>query len=431
MSKPRVLLTLNEPPNNSSGLGTLWAKLSIGLAEHIELDFLAPDLATCFATQDNEIQFQGSLFACKSPPLDRVSSVRRNGFGVSIWRKSWWTLVRAYSILSSKLGISGKTYEGWYLDLVRQKLTELSLKKQYEYFAVHVPSLALAKVVHEFCVLNQRKLILIIGDPAGGRHGSTFVPEQPELQQKMLDECAAFVTTEPTFSNYYSKHFSIDVNKLVYFSDCFFQDTQRTERSTPFLARLDGEPERSTAVRFVHWGAIASYRDPTPFINAIAKLTRQGSFDIRLNVAGKIDAVQQRKHAQSMLGDRLTMKPIGSYQHAVSVALEADIFLVIVSDRHMDNMPSKMIEGLSFERPMLLLANPNSAASKFVFAAGIGEVVSGESEVQIIQAIKSLTANYERFRNAFSHSLVQQFRVEVVGQQMGGRLSSVLLSEDT
>jgi glycosyltransferase involved in cell wall biosynthesis len=419
MAKLKVLLAADEPPTNSSGLGTLWAKLSIGISKHLELDVIAPHLETCFATQDNKIGVSGELIAIKYPPLSRRSSININDPAITGVRRLFWLAVRVFVKVFEKFRlIETNKYQNWLYTAIYGELLNPKNVSHYDFYAVHIPSLELAETVYTASKHIGKPLILVIGDPQGHRNGAEFVPAKRTLQQQMIRDCSALLISEATYNNYYQKCFEIDSAKVVFFSDCY-------------LAAPDSIKtiNRRSRTRLLHWGAIAEYRNPSSLIDAIKAINCNAKGKIVLTIAGPIFSKPQKRYAIRELSNNLKIDIPTSYTYAKNMIAEADVYIVIVSKRHLDNIPSKLVEGLSFKRPMLVLANTNSATAKFVRRNGIGIVVTSDSTDEIINAIKQITENYNDYVAAFNSEEISNYEVNAVGNKVGADLKQVLLSE--
>jgi glycosyltransferase involved in cell wall biosynthesis len=424
MHKPKVLLALTEPPSNSSGLGTLWAKLSIGISNHIELDFIAPELDSCFATKDNSIGFIGNLTEITDPPIERIASVKINSPDVRGLSKAYWVGVRVFTKILEQLRRNrSKSYPQWVNDTIYHEVVRLSSRKKYDYLAVHIPSLELAERIFSASTTLNIPLIAIIGDPQGWRNGNEFVPNDRDLQQKILTKCVALIIPEATYQSYYRQHFQVDPQKVVFFSDSYIREQSDAQQTNTDFNSFKNE---SGEVILLHWGAIAEYRDPAPLIDGICHFNAQKSKKLSLIVAGKIFSRSQRSYATQQLGGRLVNDIPSSYHNAKMIIPTADIYVVIVSNRHMDNIPSKLIEGLSFRRPMLILASDQSAAAQFVLRNGIGVVVSSESATDVSDAIEVLLKNYNEFVSAFDTHEINSYDINVVGEKLGAGLVNAL-----
>ena len=97
----------------------------------------------------------------------------------------------------------------------------------------------------------------------------------------------------------------------------------------------------------------------------------------------------------------------------------------------MDNIPSKLVEGFAFKRPILLLANRKSAAAELIVQTKIGEVVTSDSAEDVASAIKNLTQNYNDYQMNFNDSRIQEFNADIVGNKFGLDLLSVFKTHNS
>jgi glycosyltransferase involved in cell wall biosynthesis len=254
----------------------------------------------------------------------------------------------------------------------------------------------MAVQVARICQRLEMPFVLAIGDPQGHRMAEGgFVPNQADIQQQMIDQCRVLVIPRSTLDFYYSKCFRIDSEKIVYFSDC----NEAAE------VRMDS----AGALRFLmHWGQIDSWRPVSSFAEALSSINKRrlaaGHAGLLFHVAGPITDKAVRQHVIKVLGDNIKESGLMPYPEARRLALSADAFLVIVSPRHMDNVPSKLIELISLRRPILLLAHPSSASARLVGDLGIGAVAHPEDAGAIEEALSRLAGLTREFSDAFDRA---------------------------
>ncbi|MDB9304557.1 glycosyltransferase [Nodularia spumigena CS-591/12] len=259
--------------------------------------------------------------------------------------------------------------------------------EEYDAVACHVPPFSICKSVLEVSEkAGNIPFIFIVGDPIGFRdENGGFTPEHKQLQQEIINKSSAFVTTRETYSRYYSKAFDIPLEKVVFFSDCYVE----IDKSKPKNSSINTNS-------IMHWGSIAPWRPIDKFVKALDKFNQTNSHEKSLDftIVGKVHDKQSRKELSNAYS-QISYLDLIPYPQARLVAQTADFYMVSVSARHMDNIPSKLIDLMSFKRPILLLAHPESEAAKEVSRLGIGFVADPDDDSMILNAIINLILHKE------------------------------------
>lgn len=392
-----VLVVLSEPPPTSSGLGTSWAKLAMGAATpEFALDFMGPDPGLCSNGGPSGLPVEGRLYGIGAPPLARRASLRRNRQkGLA---RFLWSSVRAPFALWER-ATGRQMYSEWLDREIQERLRNVLAEMRYTAVAVMATSIGLAEVVQRCCQEARVPLVLVIGDPLGRRDDSGgFEPATPDRQESLIRDAAVFVTTESAFQRYYSRCFALDPQRVAFIQDSFVP-MGRIQEAAP----AEIIPETS----FLHWGQIDPWRPVDTFVQGLAAWNAGrpsgSSGALGLAVMGPVIEERMRRLASLHLGPLFTQHPPGPYLQARAVARTARRFVVLVSHRHRDNVPSKLIDSLAYGRPILLLAHPDSAAAELVRQFGVGVVADIRDAGSVTDAIDRLERERVSIERSFEN----------------------------
>jgi len=390
-----ILIVTAEPPPTSSGLGTLWGKLA-KYSKEVTFDFFGPDPANASPFGESGLTYLGMLHDLGAPPRVRRLAVKRNR-SIGLKKMFWSALYVPFVWAERRRG--GNALAEWFERKIETQLLGILDGGPYDAVLVHVPPFRLAEPVCRIAAETGTPFIYAVGDPIGSRCDTgKFQPQQPEAQQQLINSATLFVTTHQTYERCYRHAFEIDRDRCVFFSDCFVPEAS---------------PERSTVTSertIMHWGRIDPWRPVDAFAEALVSFNRRqtDSSPLRFHVVGKIEETGQRKKVTTALGDDLFYSGLRGYQEARELAKTADYFLVSVSSRHKDNIPSKLIDLLSFKKPMLVLASLDSECAREVKRLGIGEVRAPDDSAGIEQALVELTAHPERYGSRYEAEELHQ-----------------------
>lgn len=408
MSKQRKILIITiEPPPTSSGLGTLWAKLAKHAnSSELRIDFFGPNPHKCSPYGVSDISHNSQLYSPKSLPFLRLLSVKRNstkGLGKIFWTYLYGPFYLKELIAKRVFKKGTSSYISWFISAITSELPQILSKGKYDAVGVHVSP---AEIADSVCAISEDlkiPFLFVVGDPLGYRNDKgEFFPNSYDSQQKLIDQCSSLIITKETYSRYYSKAFRVDPSKVMHFCDCFMQSSTQLQQ--------ESETEVVGQNYILHWGNVSPWRPIDKFIEALASVNTERRKSDRMNLAvmGKVNNEESR-HALKRAGPELSVEMIDfmPYREARKTAEKFDYFIVAVSSRHMDNIPSKLIDLLSFKRPILLLGHPDSEAAKAIRRLEIGTTASPENKSEIVSAIKELESRKHYFSNSYRKQAIR------------------------
>lgn len=388
-----------ESPQISSGLGTLWGKLASNTDDkNLRFDFFCPNPDICSPFGKSGIEVPGKLYYANNPPLSWFLSVKRNA-NRGIIRLFWSVLYLPFVIVQKYIISSSEDiYLKWFSEQIEEKLPKILESENYDAIACHVPPFEICQSVLNIATSLNIPYVHIVGDPIGFRDDKGgFTPKDKDIQQEILDRASVFVTTKETYQRYYSQVFNIHPQKVAFFHDCYL-NSDCNKLGTP----VNGQ------ITIMHWGSVAPWRPIDKFVSALDRYNKnQNHQTLNFTIVGKVHDKKQKQILQNAQ-TKITFMDLMPYEKAREVAQTADFFMVAVSARHMDNIPSKLVDLMTFKKPVLLLAHPDSEASKEIIRLGIGVSAHPDNDNDIFQAINNLVINKSTFVEEYTDDFLLQ-----------------------
>lgn len=354
------------------------------------MEFMGPPPDTAYGLVTKSSKAGPKVHSFERVPLSRRASVLRNRRSGPAWL--WWSLVRGLCIVRDRLLGVQDSYLCWMCDEVARLLPEVVSDGKFDAVLVHIPPLGLGLTVGEVCKVEGIPLIIAIGDPQGARlPDGGFVPASPEKQFALIDQAVGVMSLEATLRFCYLPVKPIDSHKLILSSPCIsIMPRQR--------------PAPSTLRNIMHWGQVAPWRPIGALVDAMVSEDPSAGEPLDLLLVGKIVDKSMRQYVRVRMQGRLAESPLLPFEQALALAEGADAFVVVVSPRHLDNLPSRLLDLLQFSRPILLLAPAGSVSARLVEDLGIGPVADPTDPHQIIAALGDLRRRYHEYVAAYTRT---------------------------
>ena len=113
------------------------------------------------------------------------------------------------------------------------------------------------------------------------------------------------------------------------------------------------------------------------------------------------------KRARQMIGNnpllssQLRIHPAVSYAASHAMAERADILLVVIGERHVDNQPSKFFDYLGHKKPILAIGPLGNPIQSIIERLGIGMFCDVRHPESIQEGIWKLSTHYNRFTQSY------------------------------
>jgi glycosyltransferase involved in cell wall biosynthesis len=343
----------------------------------------------------------GRLHDLGAPPLSRRASLRRAQ--TSGAARAAWSLARApFALLERRTGRS--LHDEWIARQVEARLPRILAEGSHDLVAAKAPPLNVAEAARRVAEQGGAPFAYVMGDPVDHRgDDEELQPRGRDRQQALIESSAAFLTRQAPYERHYARLFRHEPSRVVFFEDSFIP--------------LDVFPEEEPRLRLegralFHWGQVDPWR---PLDTLVEALARQGRFG--LTVMGTIVDASMERLARRRLGDAFLRIPARPLPQARAVARTAWAFVVLVSHRHRDNIPSKLLDALAFGRPVLLLAHPDSASAALVRGLGIGAVADIREVDSVLGGLRELDERREELERAYRGPGLTSWRYDEVGRR--------------
>jgi len=137
-------------------------------------------------------------------------------------------------------------------------------------------------------------------------------------------------------------------------------------------------------------------RDPTPFLQALARLKAQGlatpaSLRVVLRAPGELADIQARVDAAAV-GDLVEIAPPVPYGEAVREMLDADGLLVFQGTPFNSQIPAKVYEYFRARKPILGLLDPLGETARVLGKAGFKDIAHIDSPEHIATVLQGFLA---------------------------------------
>jgi hypothetical protein len=115
--------------------------------------------------------------------------------------------------------------------------------------------------------------------------------------------------------------------------------------------------------------------------------------------------------------------------HSHWIAAEADIFLVMIGARHLDNQPSKFFVYLGHHKPVLVIGPPGNPIQGLVEQFGIGVFCDVNDPAAIRQGLLRIVRDYATYQAAFAREAdaIRRYGADAVAADLLAVLDATLV----
>jgi glycosyltransferase involved in cell wall biosynthesis len=322
----------------------------------------------------------------------------------------------------------GHDSDSYLLEGIRQAVIGAEHATGFDLIAGKTPDFRVLCLVSELAAEFNKPYIALIDDPYGARDEKGFYPTAPELQRSILDQASGAIFMSPLTRNRYIKADLISTYKAYQLTDSY---PEAAELYQPvFRATSNKSP-----LKLIHLGMLPQWRPIEPLLEALGRLAHSSppaSCRLELSIYGFLyPAARQRIQDDPLLSHLIHLKPMVSYAESHRLAENADLQLVVIGPRHLDNYPSKFFEYLGHGKPVLVLGPLQNPLREIVERLEIGLFVDVKDADAIHDALKLMLGDHEIFRRAYSvHSAeIQAFSARRVAESFCAVLDASVASQ--
>lgn len=304
-------------------------------------------------------------------------------------------------------------YIGWLPNAVRQGV-RLIKENQIEAIFTTAPPHSLFLMAMLIKKFTGAKLILDFRDPWAlsrwdkGSPVKYFLEKRLEKRAIKAADLLLFVT-ENLQEEYVRNYAWAGPEKFKLFSNGFDPDDFKN-------ITMNDKQNQQSPYRFVHLGTLYKKRDPGTLLQAAAELISENKLDaadIQIDFIGIVARELNRIYSDIKrfnLENVVRFIPPVSFAESIQTMYDADVLLLIQPGTDLQ-IPAKLFEYMYTRKPILAIAEPDSATDRMINAGNLG-VFTPSKEVQKIKTAVLEIINYtssgkkpdEKFIQSYDYS---------------------------
>lgn len=401
----RVLLVMIQPPGCSGVQALIYNKLLPYLDQHgWEFHFAGPaPWLVSRLTERLDYPPERLHYTTNISPSLRFA-VQKNRHKKFSLNYLFFGFLQLLSRITEKL--TRHDSEAYLLRGLEKTVRQAESQWTFDLIAGKSPEFKILKLMSQITRSMNKPFLAMVVDPHGARDESGFYPSEPDLQRDILGQSCGALFMSPLTKDRYMEMGLVRPEKAHYFTDSYPELPQLYEANRSALSL---KPEASTRVganlKMIYLGMLPEWRPIEPFLDALQTLSerQEGSEpSYQLSIFGFVyPKAEQRIAADPRLASLIQIHPMVSYCESHWLAEDADIQLVVIGPRHIDNYPSKFFEYLAHQKPVLVLGPLENPLRDIVNQLKIGLYLDSRDTPGILDALSHLQANYSTFRRAY------------------------------
>lgn len=322
--------------------------------------------------------------------------------------------------------------EAYLLRGLAQTVREAEERWSFDLIAGKSPDFQVLELAHQLSQALGKPFLALIDDPHGARDEQGFHPKTPELQQAILRQARGAFFMSPLTRERYVDAALLERAKAHCITDSYPVADALYGAGRSALARRRPRGGSARRLQMVYLGMLPEWRPIEPFLDAFRAFAPPEAVAepvFQLAVYGYVyGGARRRITTDPRLAAMIQLHPMVSYAASHGLAADADVQLVVIGPRHLDNVPSKFYEYLGHRKPMLILGPPQNPLKELMAELPIGLYVDGRSAEAIFAALQSLQADYGAYQQAYrTHAAaLEAFSAPRVAERFCGLLDQVL-----
>jgi len=437
----RILLVMNQPPGCSGVQALIYNKiLPFTDANGWELHFAGPAPWLCSVITESLPYPPERLHYTTNVSPSLRFSVRKNRHPKSTLP---YLVFGGLQWLARTLEkICAHNSEAFLLRGLENTIRQAERRWGFDLIAGKSPDFKILELVGQLTHSMGKPFVALVDDPYGARDESGFYPKSPELQRQILSQSRGVIFMSPLTRQRYVEAGLVEASKAHCQTDSYPEGSELYASGRSPLARRDAGPAKGP-LRMVYLGMLPEWRPIEPFLEAFHRFSQQPEHEappLSLDIFGFVyGQARQRIQSNATLAQRIHLHSMVAYAESHWLAEDADIQLVVIGPRHLDNYPSKFFDYLAHNKPVLVLGPPQNPLRHIVEDLAIGLYVDGRSSEDILVALHTLQNQYPTYKNAYlanaqkieaysAHQVAANFCRLLDQCQEGGRRSAVKLS---
>ncbi len=339
-------------------------------------------------------------------PFSRQFSVRKNRHSKRSLPYLFWGVFQLIASLAER--ILGRDPARSFRRGLTEVVVEADRLWNFDLIAGKTPSFDTLETAGAIARDLDKPFVVLIWDPHGYRSAEGFIPSDPERQGALLHQCRGSMFLSAVTRDRYVAAGLVDLKKTHEITDSYPEMPSLYTRGRSELAcpdRPSGGPRPEGPLRLIHLGVLPQWRPIDTLLDALESfhVNEMGSSSsLHLHLFGFLyPEAHGRIQQSSCLRSLVSVSTSVSYAHSHWLAEDADVQVVVIGPRHVDNQPSKFFEYLGHRKPVLVIGPLGSPIEAIVNDLGIGvyaDVGSGEA---VLKALATLTRDLQSFQRAY------------------------------
>ncbi|MFN9629538.1 MAG: hypothetical protein ACK59A_04820 [Cyanobacteriota bacterium] len=427
--RKRVLLVMIQPPGCSGVQGLIYKKLLPFYHLHgWEVHFAGPAPWLCSVLSEPLDYPRERLHYTTRVSLSRQCSIRKNrhpkGSLPHLVHGGLQLLARS---LERLLGHDSGAYT---LQGLADTVRQADRRWSFDLIGGKSPDFEVLALTQQLCQELGKPFLALMDDPHGARDEQGFYPTTPERQRTILAAARGTLFMSPLTRERYVRAGLVEAHKAHFISDSYPVQEELYARGRSALAPATGT--RPRPLQLVHLGMLPEWRPIEPLLEALRACAHQDgprNPTIQLAIHGFVYAqARERIRCDPRLAAMIQLRPLVDYTTSHWLAEDADVQLVVIGPRHLDNYPSKFFDYLAHRKPLLILGPPQNPLRQIVDTLRIGIYVDGRRSEAIVAALDTLRRDTATFQQAYiTHAeAIAAFSAPQVAQTFCGLLDQAL-----
>lgn len=303
--------------------------------------------------------------------------------------------------LESLMGHDGKAF---LLRGLEATIRQAEQQWGFDLIAGKSPDFQVLTLVGEITQALHKPFFALIDDPHGARDAAGFYPSQPELQKRLFEQSCGVLFMSPLTLERYVQAGLVAPEKAVHLTDSYPEMAELYLPNCSALSVRNRAKAAQPTLRLLYLGMLPEWRPIEPFLDALCQVRQQPDCTValHLDIYGFVyPAARQRLQADPLLEKTVAIHPMVSYAQSHGLAEDADLQLVVIGPRHLDNVPSKFFEYLGHHKPVLVLGPLQNPLKAVVEGLGIGVYVDGSDAQAIKEALIRLPLQMDSLKEAY------------------------------
>jgi len=370
--KKKILLLTIQPPGGSGVQSLIFNKLCPHLLKS-EWDFHfagpAPELTSvlCATTEYPRENLHYSRFISRSKYYSILKNRQNKGSAAHLF---YSVLQLAFKLVERFTSHDSMAFlqKG-----LRMAAENAEAKFDFDVIAGKSPDFRILEMAAELADLHQKPLLAIFDDPHGQRDNEHFYPDDRERQLKVLNQASLVLFMSPKTRERYIECGLVPAAKCRTITDSYscdpelYQSHQNNTYKAPAKTKTS-DKAINTTLNIAHLGNLPEWRPIDTLLEALLHWQECNSATpLHVNQYGYLYAhAREQIKADSSLCQLVDLHAAISHKQSHLAAAEADILLVIIGARHLDNQPSKFFDYLGHGKPLLVLGPPGNPIESII-----------------------------------------------------------------